>query len=143
MSRLQTTTIGSMPKPDYLNIPNWGNSGADKYDFRSYDKIQENCTAEELEQKIMKATQDALQIQKDAGISVATDGEMRRDNYIYDFVRKLDGFDFVNAVEVVYRNGAATGILPQIVGPVMKHLPLFNKRNFLRSLCLEIHHIRY
>ena len=118
---LQTTVVGSMPKPDYLRIPCWVDADTNKIEddyVKHYNEVRAKFTPDELEQQIQKATQEALSVQKEAGISIGTDGEMRRDNYIYDFCRRLNGFDFVETVEVVCRNGAWRGILPQIVGPV-------------------------
>jgi len=56
--------------------------------------------------------------QSDVGISVITDGEMRRNNYIYPFCKTLTGFDFENQKEKTCRNGKWTGNLPRVVGDV-------------------------
>jgi Methionine synthase II (cobalamin-independent) len=118
---LQTTVVGSMPKPDYLRIPCWVDANTNKIKneyVKHYNEVRAKFTTEELEQQIQKATREAIAVQKEAGISIGTDGEMRRDNYIYDFCRRLNGFDFVKTAEVICRNGAWRAILPQIIGPV-------------------------
>ena len=120
MAALQTTVIGSMPKPDYLKIPCWvDSSGKVEYSHVDlFNKTRDKYSKQELEAQIMRATEDALRVQKDAGISIVTDGEMRRENYIYDFARRLNGFDFVDTAQVVCRGGAYTGVLPQITSTV-------------------------
>ena len=118
---LQTTVVGSMPKPDYLKIPCWVDAKSNKIDddyVKQYNEIQNTYTPQQLKSMITKATEEAIELQNEAGISIVTDGEMRRENYIYDFCRRLNGFDFENTVEVVCRNGAWIGHLPQIVGEV-------------------------
>ena len=40
------------------------------------------------------------------GIDIITDGEMRRENYIYGFLRSVNGIDFNKFTDKVLRNGA-------------------------------------
>ena len=54
----------------------------------------------------------------DAGIDVPTDGEVRRENYIFYQCRHLHGFDFERLTEKVARDGAFTARLPTITGAV-------------------------
>lgn len=50
------------------------------------------------------------------GITVITDGEIYRDVYIFHFLRQLEGVDFENPEDTVYRNGACSARLPCIIG---------------------------
>jgi 5-methyltetrahydropteroyltriglutamate--homocysteine methyltransferase len=71
-----------------------------------------------MEKVILKATSEILKLQEEIGIDVVTDGELKRENYVYYFCRKLNGFDFEKLTKVTLRDGAYTSKLPTITGPV-------------------------
>ena len=87
---METTVIGSYPKPSYLNLPDWFKSNEqenvtnitiDTNDFMtSIDK-------KKLENDINQGVEEIIIEQKELGIDVITDGELRRENYIYSFCR--------------------------------------------------------
>lgn len=115
---LRTTVIGSFPKPDYLQIPDWFRTTHSGEFVQKYNRFMEeiHSSGTDLEALIMKAINEVLDLQSELGIDVVTDGEMRRESYILHFCRQLNGFDFDNLVSKVCRNGAVTTDVPAIVG---------------------------
>jgi len=125
-----TTVVGSFPKPEYLNIPDWfktGTSfGADKA-THAYTEMLANQSMEEkesLENDMMRATKEVVDIQTDCGIDVVTDGEVRRENYIHYLCRFIDGIDFDNLTDTSCRNGAYNTQLPTVRRKVSWRGPL-------------------
>ena len=115
---LSTTVIGSFPKPSYLSIPDWFSPTCAKDFSKQHTRFLQNCTANETEELITRAMKETVQLQSEAGIDVITDGEIRRENYIYYFCRKLKGFDFDNLCPKGIRDAAAKILVPRIVGEV-------------------------
>ena len=117
---LSTTVVGSFPKPSYLNIPDWFNPKCTKDFVEQYSAFLQNSKPSskpsETEELITRAIKETLQLQSEAGLDVISDGEMRRENYIYFFCRKLTGFDFHNLYSKSIRSDAATILAPRIVG---------------------------
>lgn len=119
---LITTVVGSFPKPDYLDIPDFFAKGAKKpgllgTNTDAYSKKMAGLDEEQkakLEEDIMKATKEVIDEQVDCGVQVVTDGEVRRENYIHYFCRFVDGIDFENKTEIAARNGAFTANVPTI-----------------------------
>jgi len=116
---IQTTTLGSFPKPSYLPIKDWFDSARGKegmntekttLDFTKY-KQENHRNDEDL---FLKAAKEVLIIQEKAGIDIVTDGEVRRENYVHYHCRHLKGFDFNTLVNRVLRNGAYKTRLPSI-----------------------------
>ena len=108
---LQTTTIGSFPKPEKLKLADWFNTS--KEDFvNAYSK----CDADET---LLRAVAlDVVNIQRDAGITVVTDGEVRRDNYIYYLCRSMNGINFDRQEKRSLRCGAYENHVPVVDGKV-------------------------
>jgi len=126
---IKTTVVGSMKKPSYLKIPSWSENtefGWGKKNpalaangaVTNATKRQEELEKELLEKQIIQATEEVIAFQSEIGVDVVTDGEMRRNNYIYPFLNTLTGFDFENQQERTVRNGKWTGNLPRVVGEV-------------------------
>ena len=91
---LLTTVIGSFPKPPYLNIPDWFNPKSMRDFAEKHTRFLQDETAPEREELISRAIKETVQLQWEAGLDVITDGEMRRENYINHFCRKLKGLIF-------------------------------------------------
>ena len=108
---LTTTVIGSWPKPPWLSSPHHDTSGwrIDR-DWR--------FQGEELRKKQDQATEWALRQQEATGVDIVSDGEERRDNYIYYHCRHLDGFDFEHRICTAGRSGAWEWAMPTITGPI-------------------------
>lgn len=119
---LTSTVIGSFRKPDYLAeiISDWFTvTSQDNHEYiLKYNKFSTQNNPEEMEKVILKATSEILKLQEEIGIDVVTDGELKRENYVYYFCRKLNGFDFEKLTKVTLRDGAYTSKLPTITGPV-------------------------
>jgi len=126
---LPTTVIGSMKKPSYLNIPCWAEKDVFGWGKENPEHATQNgdmkqkqqkeiLEKEMLEKQVMQATGEVMDFQSQVGIDIITDGEMRRNNYIYPFCRTLYGFDFEKQKEKTCRNGKWTGNLPCVVSEV-------------------------
>lgn len=116
---LLTTVIGSFPKPPYLNIPDWFNPKSMKDFAEKHTRFLQDETAPEREELISRAIKETVQLQWEAGLDVITDGEMRRENYINHFCRKLKGFDFHTLFSKEIRSDATTILVPRIIGEVL------------------------
>ncbi len=109
MTGVLTTTIGSFPRPESLPVRDpFGHrrrEGADAFYFAD----------REIEARFTLATRDAVMAQVDAGIDVPTDGEMRREHYIFYHLRHLRGVDFEHLQRREIRAGAWEREVPTIV----------------------------
>ncbi len=121
---LLTTTIGAYPKPDNVDVPDWfrcGGPGAGDPTSAYTDYMRE--AGREVRGRLDRATREVVLDQVEAGIDVPTDGEIRRDSYIYYHCRHIAGFDFETLVEKEMRVGAWTAKVPVIRGPVEAGAP--------------------
>lgn len=109
MTGILTTTIGTFPKPDYLPDRAWSRSQfAANSDAADLDR-------RDLETRFALATQASVMAQVNAGIDVPTDGEMRREHYIFYHLRHLSGVDFGNLQTRAIRDGAWEREVPTII----------------------------
>ena len=117
-SKLQTTTIGSFPKPDFLPIRDWFdaarsegsmNSPKTTTNFTNYSET--NADDEAL---YIRAAERIISLQIKAGVDIPTDREVRRENYIHYHCRHLNRFDFQQLGHRVLRDGAYKTDLPTI-----------------------------
>jgi 5-methyltetrahydropteroyltriglutamate--homocysteine methyltransferase len=112
MAGVLTTTIGTFPKPDYLSHREWGRmETATTFDASYFDD-------RELETGFILATRAAVRAQVEAGVDVPTDGEMRREHYIFYHLRHLAGVDFENPGRREIRSGAWERDVPRIIESV-------------------------
>jgi 5-methyltetrahydropteroyltriglutamate--homocysteine methyltransferase len=111
---LETSIVGSLPKPPWLADPNmlrapWRLSG----------------------QELREAQDDAVRLaileQEEAGLDVVTDGELRRRHYIGGFLAGLTGIDLERTAKKTTRGGRYTAAMdvPRIVGDVARREPIF------------------
>jgi 5-methyltetrahydropteroyltriglutamate--homocysteine methyltransferase len=111
---LETSIVGSLPKPAWLAQPNvlrapWRLSG----------------------EALREAQQDAVRLaileQEEAGLDVVTDGEVCRRHYIWGFLAGLTGIDTEHLAQKRTRGGryAETSDVARIVGPVERRAPVF------------------
>ena len=112
---MDTTVIGSYPKPEYLNIPDWFKQKNVTIDMNNFIKKTDSI---KIKNDINKAVEEVIIEQKNLGIDVITDGELRRENYIYSFCRKLNGIDFENLTEQPLRNNAYQVECPTVVSKI-------------------------
>ena len=135
---LETTTIGSFPKPDYVPIRDWFDTARETAgmntsqvttDYTSAVKDPNN-THEAL---FVKAAKEVINIQLRAGVTIPTDGEVRRENYIHYHCRHLDGFDFENLENRVLRDGAYDIDLPAIRGAISHDRKTYGPHDYKAS----------
>ncbi|MCF6322275.1 MAG: cobalamin-independent methionine synthase II family protein [Rhizobiaceae bacterium] len=115
---LQTTCIGAYPKPDYVPMRDWfqvkkGLTDTGGEVTRRATELQ-NEDSEKTEALYVRATKQAIEDQVSSGITIPTDGEQRRENYIHYHCRHLNGFDFKDLTTRVLRDGAYSAELPTI-----------------------------
>ncbi|XP_033103865.1 5-methyltetrahydropteroyltriglutamate--homocysteine methyltransferase-like [Anneissia japonica] len=113
---LQTTVIGSYPKPAYMKLTDWFKDNSVKRVTKDYSAMIAEKGMNEL---IDKAEDEVLREQVGLGINIITDGEIRRENYMYYLLRHLKGFDFFNLTDNhPMRNPKYVHSVPTIVGPL-------------------------
>jgi 5-methyltetrahydropteroyltriglutamate--homocysteine methyltransferase len=111
---LETSIVGSLPKPSWLAEPNvlrapWRLTGRD----------------------LLDAQQDAIRLaildQEEAGLDVVTDGEVARRHYIWGFLAGLTGIDTEQLGRRRSRGGrySDTTEVARIIGPVEHRTPVF------------------
>ena len=127
--KIKTTTIGAYPKPACTPIGDWFPDTEDE-DARGADKgllqrwsitdYEENMkkAGESAESDFLNAIQEVVDDQVQAGIDIPTDGEVRRENYIFYQCRRIKGIDFNTVTNTSVRSGAYQADLPTITGPV-------------------------
>jgi 5-methyltetrahydropteroyltriglutamate--homocysteine methyltransferase len=126
-----TTVIGSYPKPSYITLPDWFKKG-----HRSTDVIK--SVSEYLEKQkaddFAKAIEEVIKEQNDIGIDIITDGEIKRENYIYGFCRTLENIDFDNLTTRELRNGVYKLDCPTITGKLnIKNKDIFYSHEWYES----------
>ena len=127
---IATTCIGAYPKPDYVAIGNFAETGApDEGATRDFSYTQDDA-AEVPEDWLVRATAQAIQDQLACGVDIPTDGEQRRENYIHYHCRHLRGIDFARLTRKVHRNGAAVADLPTINSRIEPRGEHFLDRDF-------------
>lgn len=105
-------------KFNFKDSPNSNNLNESPSDSEVTSECSVSTAATELEKNIMRATEEVVSFQRDCGIHVVTDGEVRRENYVHHFCRRLTGIDFENLTQISCRNGAYTCFVPTVVGEV-------------------------
>ena len=126
---LLTTTIGAYPKPAYLPTPDWFRNESKQETQRegspttAYNDYLSGISAE-THALLDRATREVVQKQVELGIDIPTDGELRRENYIYYFCRNLSGYDFHDLTHQVLRNGAWEAYVPTVRGPIVPSKPI-------------------
>ncbi len=102
---LTTTTVGSLPKPEYLAEteklwPAWRLSG------------------EPLQRAKERATVEWLRHQENAGIHILTAGEQHRIHFVHGFLEKIQGIDWEKKTPMGIRDNRYTVDVPTVTGPV-------------------------
>jgi 5-methyltetrahydropteroyltriglutamate--homocysteine methyltransferase len=105
---LATTHVGSMPRPNWM-----GETERNRVTFRlegkALDEAQDDATIVTLRE------QEAL------GIDIVTDGEQRREGFIFHMCRTWDGIDLVNQVQKeVYRRRHQPRMVPRVTGKLKR-----------------------
>ena len=121
---LRTTTVGSYPKPSNIPVGSWVedrriNPGQPTKAYSEFDQNR----PEDSEKLLDRASQDVVREQVDIGIDIPTDGEIRREHYIYYHLRHIKGFDFDNLTDKSMRNGSWIAHVPTVVGELSASEP--------------------
>src|SRR5688572_16726343 len=106
MTTIQTTIIGSMPKPGWL--------------ASEWYSISENwrLSGPALIEAFDDATRLALADQEHAGIDIVCDGEQRRPSHHTYFLSHLNGVDFENMKAKSMRGREKKQDVPRVAGPI-------------------------
>ena len=108
---LTTTSIGSFPRPSWL-----AQTDRSRANFR--------LQGEALREAQDDATIVTLREQEEIGLDIVTDGEQRREGFIFHMASTWDGIDLVNqAQKEVYRRRNAPRIVPRITGRLKRRAP--------------------
>jgi 5-methyltetrahydropteroyltriglutamate--homocysteine methyltransferase len=135
---LDTTTIGAFAKPEYLPIRDWfdlarqtGGMNTPKTTHKYSVDVKKNKNTHEA--LFIRAAKEIIGIQLRAGISIPTDGEVRRENYIHYHCRHLDGFDFDNLEHRTLRDGAYETVLPAIRSRITHTTKAYSSHDYKAS----------
>ena len=121
---IPTTTIGAYPKPDYVPLRGWHEAkpedeqGRHPSDPTRALRERGRVDPEEEQRLLDRATREVVEEQAELGIDVPTDGEVRREHYVFYHLRHLHGIDFNNLAERELRQGGWQAYVPVVRGPV-------------------------
>jgi 5-methyltetrahydropteroyltriglutamate--homocysteine methyltransferase len=106
-----TTTVGSLPKPDWLAEPEklWP-------EWRLKDA--------ELQQGKERSALEWLREQEGAGIDVVGDGEQFRIHFVHGFLEQLEGIDWNRKTRMGIRNNRYEADVPTVTGPLSRPRPV-------------------
>src|SRR5215475_13644803 len=105
---LTTTSIGSFPRPHWL-----ADTERNRVTFR--------LEGEALREAMDDATIVTLREQEEIGLDLLTDGERRREGFIFHMARTWDGIDLVNqAQKSTYRHRLAPRVVPRVTGRIRR-----------------------
>ena len=135
---IPTTTIGSFPKPKYLPVRDWFDAAREEGGMSSSAVTKDyTVTSQALNETdevlFQQAAKEIIDIQLNAGVTIPTDGEVRRENYIHYHCRHLSGFDFQQLEHRVLRDGAYEADLPAITGLVKQEGPAYAVKDYLAA----------
>ncbi len=103
----QTTTVGSLPKPDWLAAPEqlwapWRLAG---------DALQAGK---------QRAALDWLREQEQAGIDIVGDGEQFRVHFVHGFLERIEGIDWNRKTRMGIRNNRYEAEVPTVTAPLRR-----------------------
>ena len=145
---IPTTTIGAFPKPFYVPVRDWFdisretggmNASQTTIDYTT-DSANLNTKDEAL---FVRAAKEVIDIQIRSGVTIPTDGEVRRENYIHYHCRKLDGFDFINLENRVLRDGAYVTDLPAIRRAIDHSGPCYSPHDYRASQSVSTRPVKF
>ncbi len=113
---LTTTTIGAYPKPESVAVETWF-GGRARRPSEGYQAALAERGADAA-RLLDEAVREVVREQVEIGVDIPTDGELRRDHYVYYHCRHLTGIDFSRQTERTVRAGAWKATLPTITGPI-------------------------
>ena len=104
---LETTTVGSLPKPEYLAEP---------------QKLWPAWRAEgkALQQAKERAVVDWLKHQEAAGLDIVSNGEQFRIHFVHGFLEHIDGIDWEKKTLMGIRDNRYSVEVPTVTGPISR-----------------------
>lgn len=124
MPIILTTTIGSYPKPSYVPVANWWrlkDSGVHTPTTTHTEYLEQR--AYDNREILDRGTRAAVLDQVEAGIDIPTDGEIRREHYVYYHCRQLRGIDFARLTRKSMRGGTWEAEVPTITNEIVAGSP--------------------
>jgi 5-methyltetrahydropteroyltriglutamate--homocysteine methyltransferase len=102
-----TTTVGSLPKPDWLAEP---------------EKLWApwRLEGEALQQGKQRAALEWLREQEAAGIDLVGDGEQFRVHFVHGFLERLEGIDWNRKTAMGIRNNRYIAEVPTVTAPLRR-----------------------
>jgi 5-methyltetrahydropteroyltriglutamate--homocysteine methyltransferase len=112
---ITTTTIGAFPKPADAPVPVWSEMGERRRHEPTlvYDALVNEQSAQ-TRQTLDRMTMDAVREQVNCGITIPTDGEIRREHYVYYHCRHISGVDFKHLSPKTMRDGSWVARVPTV-----------------------------
>ena len=121
---LRTTTVGSYPKPANLPLRGWDEDRLINPDLPTKTHTEfDSDRPDDTEGLFDQVTQAVVREQVDIGIDIPTDGEIRREHYIYYHLRQIGGFEFDHLTSKSMRNGTWQARVPTVVGELSAGAP--------------------
>jgi len=104
---IRTTTVGSLPKPDWLAEP---------------EKLWApwRLEGEALQQGKQRAALEWLRAQEAAGVDVLTDGEQFRVHFVHGFLERIQGIDSTRKTSMGIRKDRYIAQVPTVTGPLRR-----------------------
>jgi 5-methyltetrahydropteroyltriglutamate--homocysteine methyltransferase len=117
---LATGIVGSLPQPGWLiDRERLGTRLPPRVRARELWRVAPDDLAEAHDD----ATLLAIDVQREAGMDILTDGEMRRESYSNHFATALTGLDLDHPAEIPGRSGRPN-LVPRVVGPLQRIAPV-------------------
>lgn len=118
---LRTTTVGSLPKPDWLAEPEtlWPSW---------------RLTDDALPAGQRRAALEWLREQEAAGLDIVGDGEQFRIHFVHGFLENLEGIDWSRKTRMGIRNNRYEAEVPTVTGPLSRpHARHVDEARWLRA----------
>ena len=129
---LATTGIGSLPRPGWLATS-------------QHTRVAFTVAPQHHQEACDDATILALRLQEKLGLDLLTDGEQRREGFIFHVAGKWTGIDTETlGLKGIYRKRVRDTMVPRITGKVTRHAPavvedtLFAKANTDRPIKMAV-----
>lgn len=133
---IPTTVVGSYPQPEWLiDKESLQNRFPPRIKDHQLWRISKHLLGEAQDDATLLAIRDMER----AGISIITDGEIRRESYSTAFATSLNGVDADNPGTARHRSGKPD-IVPRIIGPIKRTHPVqlealkFLRKNTTRNI---------
>ena len=118
-SGIGTATIGSYPKPGYAPVAGWFELRDlhRRSPTRMYSTFLSDRT-DAADDLLHQAAREVVREQAEIGIDIPTDGEIRREHYIYYHLRHIEGFNFDKLAVATMRDGSWAAEVPTVDAPL-------------------------